>query len=523
MGERSINAKAVRNTGGEWVPKQLYFCQFTKVEGIGCEFAEIRVPNSGDLPSQLDRLEIYEDLELLWYGRIEDKPEISDTGEVTVTAIGYNSALKDNQITKLWSDKTFVHWDTTPPTEPESTWSWELCDRDNNHRLFFRVPDNATLTTDMISGIYYRLGNVDATDTALHSITFDFTVGDSYDASDAELRISTFTKDFESTADTAAIQSGTGPVGKTSKSFTFTANKTGMHIYLRGQSTTTMSDSQNWARITNVRVNGDSSFTGDYTYKEIIDDLLTNHTTGISTDISLIATGTMNLDTFYIEDMTYIADIISQASAAEDVSMGFYVLDSSGNPQYQAEAINRSTVNWIAFQNEAKLNLSGPSIQDQYNQARVVFNRADADGKRTMTWSVSDFSLTDPFADAGITRTAVLDEPTQSVSKARNIAKGFLTDSIEEKAQGDSQIDHDILNTTRGKVSPVSMNPNEIIQFADVDVSPDTLVSLASSNVLNGKNIFRVSAVAVDAINKSVIATLDIQGDRLDMELGNLI
>ena len=73
----SISILTKDSDGNQFHPAAIYDITFSYATEIGCEGAEILLPNEINLPGQMDELRIYDNLNLLWVGRIEDEPKIT--------------------------------------------------------------------------------------------------------------------------------------------------------------------------------------------------------------------------------------------------------------------------------------------------------------------------------------------------------------------------------------------------------------------------------------------------------------
>ena len=514
-----INIVTKDGDGNQFHPAALYTLNFSYLVGAGCEKAEILLPNEKDLPTQLDDLRIYDNTELLWLGRIEDEPLITESGEVLITAVGYASHLRDELVQKLWVDTSSAEWDITPPVPPPESFAWQQGERDNNNRVFIRMPKGMEFINASVTGLYYRLANTDKINQDIHSITFDYETGTSYNGNLWRLQLISYDEDFNSGVNEFELAS-TGAVVASSTN-NITANKKALVFRMAEFSASTASvptDNNFWAKITNIRVNGTSEFLGTITADDLIKDIIPDFAPALSTDFSDIDIGTATITDFFAEDPTTPLELTGVAVSGEDWKTGIYELGSDNKPRYKATAITRDTIDWFVSVDDGPLDLAGKSIQEMFNA--VVVEYLTATGNiRTLTRTTT-IAL---FDTAGITKEARIRVNTTSTIAAEEAGDQFLTEFGRPRAKGQMILKGPILSRF-GNRPAWFIRPNDMLQIHDLDASPETLADMSESVVTNGINIFEVIAVDVNisGSEESITIQLETPASRLDFELVNI-
>lgn len=510
-----LNAKAIKAAGGEYsIP--LYTALMSWEEGKGCTSGTVSIKEAADLPEQLDQLEINSGLTLIHVSDIADKPIITDTGEVLITGLGFNSTLRDQPNKFLYSTTSYKGWKTKQPLNSEPV-DYQLASRDNNNRLLFRIPSATVVPSGAITGQYYDRCNTGKIDRAIFSITFDWETLAGFDGTNkAAFKLRSYTSDVTGAAAEFSLTHVGANTG--SGSVTVTASKKALEFYLEDVAGGfTEATSTNVVKITNVRINGHTDFTGTYHADDVIKHQLANFT-NLSTDYSQIVAGTVVLTDEVYDDTTEPTEIMKQSAAAEDWHMGIYDTDTSDVPRYLVEAVNRTTVNYIMSQERhIELQLTGRSTFDMYNEVEVEYE-TETGGKRTLIRTAADAGVTDPFAASGRTRRKPISHSTNSTTIAQAIGDNFLVEHGRDRNKGQGVIRGKVHSTSKGLVPCWEIRPNDIIQISDLEVDPDSLADLSAATILNGKNILRV--VSLDATDKmEATVQLDSRSDRLDFLL----
>jgi len=507
----SINIVTKDGGGNQFHPATIYTLNFSYLIGAGCEKAEILLPNEMDLPEQLDDLRIYDNTELLWLGRIEDEPLVTESGEVLITAVGYTSHLKDELVQKLWVDTGSANWDVTPPVPYPNGNNWDGTDRDNNNRVFIKVRDG-TLPAPSFTGLYYRLSNSDAINQDIYSVVFDFELGGGIGTSRFG-RLTSYDDDITNPVTEFSLEGDlTNQSGSTD--IVLTAGKKGVAFHLANSAVITGNSSTHF-KGTSLRVNGSSNFTGTNTADDFIKDIIPDFATALSTDFSDIDTGTATITDFFAENPTTPLELIKRAVVGEDWKTGIYEVGSDDKPRYRATAILRDTIDWFISVDDGLLDLAGKSIQEMFNSVVVEFLTSDG---RTTT--VTRTAIIDLFDNFGITKEAHIKVNTTSTTAAEEAGDQFLTEFGRPRAKGQMILKGPILSKFGNKPAWF-IRPNDIIQIHDLDASPATLGDMSASTVTNGINIFEVTAVSVNisGSEESVTIQLETPASRLDFEL----
>jgi len=512
----SINIVTKDGDGNQFHPAAIYTLNFSYLNGAGCEKAEILLPNEKDLPSQLDDLRIYDNTELLWLGRIEDEPLVTESGEVLITAVGYASHLKDELVQKLWVDTGYGGFSDVPlasnPVSP--TWEWDIAEKDNNNRVFLKLPDNSVFRTGNLSGLIYRRGNSDKIDQVIKNVTFDYEVGSEYSTTNATLRMDSYDDAFVSGTSEFLLTA----IGATSGSQNITLNsskKSFAFFFLGGAGTYTVTTAEYWAKITSLRVNGTTEFLSTITADDLVKDVIEDFAPSISTDFSNIDTGTGTITDFFSDDPTTPLQLVSNAISGEDWKTGIYEVGTDNKPRYRGTAITRDTIDWFVSVDDGPLDIAGKSIQEMFNSVVVEY--------LTPTESIQTLTRTtaiDLFDNAGITKEARIRVNTTSTTAAEEAGDQFLVEFGRPRAKGQMILKGPILSRF-GNRPAWFIRPNDILQIHDLDASPETLEDMDESTVTNGINIFEVIAVDVriSGSEESVTIQLETPASRLDFEL----
>jgi len=512
----SINIVTKDSDGNQFHPASIYTLNFSYIIGAGCERAEILLPNEKDIPVQLDDLRIYDGIELLWLGRIEDEPLVTQSGEVLITAVGYASSLKDELVQKLWVDTGFKDWSETPASVPNDEWEWQHAETDNNNRIFVRLPRDQSFNNQLATGRYYRLTNPDKINQDIYSVSFNYSVGAAYNPAVALAKLNSYDSNFTNAVQEWSVAS-TGPLSA-STDFVVTAGKKAMGVFFDGAVSATPADDNNWVKITNIRVNGSSDFTGTLTADALIKDIIPDFAPSLSTDFSDITTGTGTITDFLAEDPTHPLELISNAISGEDWKTGIYEVGSDNKPRYRAQDISRDTIDWFVSVDDGQLQLAGKSIQEVFNAVEVEF--LTATGSVTTVTRTTTVALLD---DAGITRTAKIQVNTTSQTAAEEAGDQFLTEFGRPRAKGQMTLKGSILSKF-GNRPAWFIRPNDILQIHDLNPSPATLEDMSEAVVTNGINIFEVVAVDVNisGSEESITIQLETPASRLDFELAKI-
>jgi len=507
----------VRADGTQWRPKHVTIMPFRYIINGGCYAATIKIAQTRDLPRHYDRLEIWDNLKRLWFGQIEDIGNDSNTGEITIKALGYSAYLKEISIARHWIDTGFAHWGQVPPTPPTDSWQWDSIEKDNNNRLFFRIPRDQVVNGNLAAGLYYRRCNTDAINQTIHSIEFTIESLAEFDSAESEMQLNSYSSNFSDAVNEFAL-GGSGAQGPTGTSDTITAAKKALAFFFDGQGAHTPTTDNYVVKITSVRVNGLTGFESGDTPKadDFIKDILTNFASEVSTDQSDIAAGTFTI-TDMVEDGSNCLALINRINEVEDYHWGFYEIEDSGGdekPKFQYKAIERGTVDYTLDQTMGKLKLSGTSVENVFNAVRVKFRTTE--GRTTSVTRTATVALLD---DVSRTKTAEIRVDTESTAKAQEAGDAFLAEHGRLKVKGSFTITGDAYHNSRGFLPAWEMRPGEIVHIRDLDPTPETLTEIASGTVMNGRNVFIIKAIDVDPNTKKVRLELDVISNRLDLLL----
>ena len=497
--------------------KKNYDLKYSFARQGGPLTAEITLPIDLIDPIKiLTDVKIYDGLDLIWNGRVFEVPRVTiDKQAAVINALGNINNLTDQSFRRHYSDESYNAWDVTPPTPPTESWYWEKAERDNNNRVFLRLPKDEEVTNNLVTGVYYRRCNTDAINQNIYSILFDYETGATYDSTESQLQLRSYGSDFNTTVVEFAL-AGSGVLTGTGIADVTTASKKALVWMFRGISTHTPPDAQFWAKITNIRVNGFSDFTGTYQADEVIKDFLTDFNPRISTDHSLIENATFTLDEFFVESSKGSLEVLKELNKYEDYNFGCWDYGSDDLPRLTYEAHDTSTIHYITSLRRSKPELSGESLENQFNAVDVEFNDP-VSGKRIIT-RTDAHALLD---NAGITRKPLspLSVDTTSQAAANQAGDTFLADRARRQSRGGMVVVNNVKDRNGVNVPVTHIRPGKNILIRDLDPAEEDLTTMSSSDVLNGKNIFKIEQVDVDAKGHVASIQLDNEGNRLDLLL----
>ncbi len=504
--------------------RQLYGCTFKMGRNGGCTEAEIIIPIDIVNPHAiLETLEIYDNTTFLWFGRVYETPRVTINKQaMIITAIGFINHLLDQSFSYIYSDVSWDKWDTDPGfiNWPDAN-NFNFCTKDNNNRLFIQVNDGDTYPASSLDGIYYAACETTyGTNQPIYSISFDYTIGAGI-TSACQARLYSYTNTNTGSALEWSL-TGNGATQTGSVTDTISASKTALFFCLYASSDMVSSSSTSYMKITNIRVNGHSSFTGTYQADEVIKHILTNYAIHFSMDQTLIANGTYNLaECFFTEPISPL-EATKKLNSFEDYNYGVYSYGSDNLPRFEWAAHDLATIDYYTSMKVARPELSGESIEEQFNAVDVSYH--DSGDRSVFTTVTATHELLNNYQianeTAGLTRKpdSSLGVDTSSNSMAIQAGNTFLSDKA--RRQGKAPIVLRGTVTSQNGAMPVTwMRPGKNIMIRDLQATPDDLATMVSSNVLNGKNIFRIESVEIDALNNVATLELDTPGDRLDILL----
>jgi len=499
--------------------KQIYDLKYSNSNQGGPLTAEITIPIDLIKSHQiLEDVHIYDGIGLVWCGRVFETPRVTQNRQAAViNALGHVNHLTDQSFKRLYSDVSYNAWDTNPPVAPNDDWAWEKVEKDNNNRLFLKFPNGEAVVINTISETcYLRAHPTSGVNQDIYSITFDYTTGSSYNSANFQLVLHSYSTEFYVDDVAEWTLAGSGALSG-SVTEVITASKKCLSFRLQSVAGFTPADENYWAKITNIRVNGLSGFTGNYQADEIIKDFLTNYCPKISTDQTLIDTGTYTLPEFFVESKQSPLDVLKELNKYENFNYGVWNCDVEGSPIFSFEAHDLTTVHYTTSLKYAKPDLSGESLENQFNSVDVEYNNPAGNGKLTVTRTATH-SLLDA---EGITRSPLspIQVDTTSSAAANQVGDTFLDDRARRQGKGSIVVVNNLKDSNGVDLPVTHLRAGKNILIRDLEPTIQTLTDMTSSNVLNGKNIFKIVQVDIDAKAGSATLQLDSDGNRLDLLL----
>ncbi len=462
---------------------------------------------------------LYDDLDEIWLGRISEMPRVTqDRQAAIITAKGYFSHILENPLMRHYTDTGYAEWDVNPPVAmPESyNWSDGVVEKDNNNRLYMHLINGQTIKSGSSLGLYYRLCNIDRISQAIYSVTFDYELGSDVTAN-VYGRLASYDSDITNIAVEWSLQ-GTGALQTGSVTQIITAGKKGLIAYLGFGADKTAANNNCYLKITNIRVNGLSTFTSTYQADEVIKDLLANYAPSVSTDQTKISNGAYTIPTFFVDKKTSVLDVIKELNKYERYNYGFWDRGSDTKPRFTYAAHDKATIHYTTSLRAAKPELSGESLDDQFNAVDVEYDDPVIPGRKLVARRTATHALLNTW---GITRAPAqaLQAKTTSAAAANQVGDAFLTDKAQRQGKGSITVRLPVRSSAGTITPPWRILPGRNIMIRDLEPSPADLTTMTSSNVLNGKNIFRIVEVSVNYTNKEATLSLDNIGDNLAVML----
>ena len=502
---------AVDSSDNQWRPQSWKMSKFGYALNAGCTATMVKVPTTNDLPVHLDRLEIWDNLNRLWFGQIEDIQDNTDMRETTITALGFSAYLKEIDIARLWMDTGFADWDLVAPVPWPDNYNIDVYERDNNNRVFIRLRNGASVISGNFGSIYYRSANDDRINQDIFSVTFDWEIGSDVPAG-MHLRLYSYSSDF-STRTQEFTQAGAGTLSG-SEDIEITAGQKGLEFRFHSSTNHTATNDNSFIKLTNVRVNGLTAFEVADTPRadDLIKDMLTNFAPLISTDQTGITAGTFTITDFK-ENGSNVLNTINRVNEVEDYHWKIdEISDTDSLPRFDYKAIDRGTIDYTLDQTMGKFKPSGTSLENVFNAVRVWYQKPN--GNKTSVTRTSTVTLL-----GSRTKTAHINIITASLTKAQETGDIFLTEHARPKVKGTYIATGDVFHNTKGFLSSWLMRPGEIVHIRDHDPTPATLTEIASADVLNGRNVFMIKRVDVDPNKRQTRLELDVTSNRLDIML----
>ena len=500
-----FNIIAVDSSGNQWRPQSWKLSKFGYALNAGCTATMVKVPTTADLPAHLDRLEIWDNINRLWFGQIEDIQNNTDLRETTITAVGYSAYMKQVDVDRdylisgigLWGEHTF---DTDGTAGTISF--------DKNNRLYMEQVRGLTS-----AGFHYRgirtFDDSTIPDT-IQRISFDWEVGAGYDNTQELITLNLRTDGTDTqewTQAAAGADSGSEDFDPPS------VDRRGAYFSYQIVSARTI-PANAWIKITNIKVwCGDAtSPTDDFEADDIIIDALGEYAADISTDVDDISTASFTIPEL-VQRRTTLHKTINEVNKYEDFHWGFYeISDTDDKPRMRYKAIDRGTVDYTLDQTMGKFTQSGSSLDGVYNAVRVTYQ--DTNGRPRSVTRTATVTLL-----GSRTKTAQIRINTESTTQAQEAGDVFLSENGRPKVKGQFTVTGEVFHNTKGFFQGWLMRPGEIVHIRDHDPTPETLTEIASANVLNGRNVFVIKHVDVDPNKRQTRLELDVASNRLDIML----
>jgi len=250
---------------------------------------------------------------------------------------------------------------------------------------------------------------------------------------------------------------------------------------------------------------------------QIIQSVLTANNTKqtipvISTDFSRMSTGTFDVTTFDVDIETTPLTLIKRANAFDSFDWGLNDLDVNGAPRFTWKTHDRTVADYKVGLRRVNLQLQGRSLDDVYNKAYVSYG----------DFSQEERTGTDDLLDArGLSRAISLGDLSLTQADAQQVGDSFLNDK-RNASKGTLVVTTSIFDN-KGRTVPVHrILPGRNILIYDLEPDEEDLTTINSSDVINGKNVFKITQVDVDFGNKTASLELDVPNDRLDIMLSRI-
>lgn len=460
---------------------------------------------------------LYDGQDEIWLGRIREIPSVTQDGQAAiVVAEGYINHLADDSLQPMYVDARLARWDDREAYGIGSDTNRSKFMADKHNRLLVGLKKDHTYNLNDRKGLMYGVPSGTITRfTAKYGVDYDST------KCCAELQAygpngyTLLWKREVSGAGSGDIDiSASTPTG----GYVFSSmppNTTHLmwRILFRATLANTGADNASHAKLTEPKVYYKSL--SDYSTTTVLKDFLASHAPGISTDYSRISPGTYTLPDFCDERYVKPKALLEELNKYEGYDYGVWDRDAAGLPRLTMGPHELGKVHYITSLNQSRPNLSGDSIECQYNRVNVEYEDVRTGGKLTSTKSMTHQAL-----DAwGIKRSP--DSPIglrATTSDAADIAGAvFLRDRARPQGKGALTIRGHVRDHLGRRIAAHRILPGTNILVHDLRPSPEALTSIRSTNVLNGINCFRI--VQVDAKPYEATIQLDNEGDRLDFFL----
>ncbi len=463
---------------------------------------------------------LYDGLDEIWLGRVSEVPRVTrDRKAAAIIVSGYIDSLTDDPFMRMYSDTDYSGWSTNSPVAATASWNWDICTRDNNNRLYIKIPKDQAIDASLISGLYYRRCHPDeGIDQTVYSVTFGYETGASYNTAQAKLCLYSYDSGFTNPILEWSL-AGAGALSG-SASDTTTASKKALAFVLDGQAAHTPVDENYWASITNIRVNGLSSFTGSYTTDAVIKDALALKCPQISTDYTMISAGTYTLPNYYQDKLAHTLSMVKDLNSYEGYNYGFYDRDSSGDPRFTFESHDKTKIHYRASLRNVRPDLSGKSLSEQYNKSFSTY----LDDVTQVTKYGNSTGTNALLSKWGITRApeSPIQVDTSSSTRSQQVRTIFLDDKEREQAKGSLVICGTVRDWQGREIDAHRIIPGRNIMIYDLEADPSDLDLFSASDVLNGKNVFRIIQTDVNYSSKETTLQVDNLGDRLDLAMAKM-
>lgn len=469
----------------------------------------------------IDSVSLYDGLDEIWLGRVRERPTVTaDKQAGIITAEGYIKHLEDDSMQTLYIDSGLGLWDDrTLFAEKNSNYVSSVNPsrfiNDKFNRLWIGIKRGQVYDiSDQFGWMYEAPGGYIKRFTSNWSTSYDNGFFElaiyAWNGSWTQIWHRNVYGTFSGTLD---ISTSTTPSGDIVAAIP--ANSTALIAVFICKTAVTLSgqlDNEWYGRLTNPKVYYE--LPTDWKTSTVIKDILGKKAPLLSTDYSQIADGTYTLADFFDAKKKNPHALIKELNKYEVYNYGVWDRDSSGKPRFHFKAHELGTVHYFTSLRDAKPDLAGDSIENQFNSVDVEYQSQTG---RTLTTTRT--KALDLLTKWGITRSPSrpLSIQTTSQTSANQAGDIELNDRARPQGKGSLTIKGFVRDNYGRKIAAHQIRPGKNILIRDLRASPQTLADMTSSDVLNGINIFRI--VQVDAKPFEATLQLDNEGDRLDLYL----
>ena len=442
---------------------------------------------------------LYDELELLWQGRVEQRPKVTvDNRAAIVECIGYMSVLKDGSFMEIYQDSLISNWEETDSVNTPLFSSSEMMNTqyrlDKANRLSIRLQPGS-YSVNASHGFIYRIPK--GSGLTLKKVTANYATNFRGSVFQGEAATYTTTgAGFAEIWDSTGVGASSGTV-----SSTFGTNVQFLNLRMRNVSGSTVvspttldgEKAGQWHTTWTIpKIYGTTLLTTPIKASDIIKDILSKSTNSLSTDTSLVTDTTPDTEqAAFREPITYY-DAFLEIDEGYEYNYGFNDSDTGDRPRFTWSPHKSSEVDYFVTTRNAFPDIAGDSLEGVVNKVFVNFKNGN-DTKRSITRTKTVAEL-----DAlSLTRSETIDVNTQSSNQAARHGDAHLELRARPQTKGSLLVTGGVRDKTGTFIPNHQIKPGKNIMIRDLEAAPADLTTLASTNVLNGKNIFRITQTDV--------------------------